>query len=88
MNYDDYKELLARDEEGPGPDRIIAEDFPDGWFVEDRPREDTALLCGPGGISGTHCICQRPNATRTEDWLPIARDLAQAVSATNTHSVQ
>lgn len=63
-------------------DRIIEDGFPDGWFVQDRLDENTALLIHktPGMWPGSACICLRPKAMRTEEWLPTARTIAFAMS--------
>ena len=75
----DVRDTLAAPDPAKGPDQILREGFPAGWFIEDRPAENTALLCGPGGgLSGTRCICQRPKAMKTQDWIPIAQALARA----------
>lgn len=63
-------------------DRAIREGFPKGWYVQDRLKEDRALLVCPsfGSLNGERCLCVRPRAISTEDWLPTARAIAAALS--------
>lgn len=61
-------------------DRIIREGFPEGWFVQDRSSGE-ALLCAPQITLGSTCICLRPGAITTNEWLPTARRIANALVA-------
>jgi hypothetical protein len=60
-------------------DRVIREGFPEGWFVQDRIKSGEALLCGPHITFGSTCICLRPGAITTDEWLPTARRIANAL---------
>lgn len=64
-------------------DRILKDGFPDGWFVQDRLDENVALLIRPvpGSWLGSVCLCLRPKAITTDDWLPTAREIAHSVAA-------
>jgi hypothetical protein len=64
-------------------DRILKEGFPDGWFVQDRLEENVALLVSPapGSFFGTYCLCLRPKAVSTDEWLPTARMIAQSIQS-------
>lgn len=62
-------------------DRIIKDGFPDGWYVQDRLDENTALLCRSRDLLGPSCICLRPRATATDDWLATARLIAKGFDA-------
>lgn len=66
-------------------DRIITEGFPEGWFVQDRIGENHALLCRKAdfSISGSICICTRPRAMKTDDWLLTAQIIAHGFEAEN-----
>ena len=58
-------------------DRILTEGFPPRWYVQDRLDEGTALLCRRTDMyPGNTCICLRPRAQPTDDWLPTARMIA------------
>ena len=61
-------------------DRIIDAGFPEDFFVQDRLDTDEALLCvkikSYIGIGGNRCICLRPKAITTDEWIPTARILA------------
>lgn len=59
-------------------DRIIKEGFPEGWYIQDRPGENIALLCRAreSVMGGPVCICLRPGAISTDRWLPTARLIA------------
>ncbi len=68
-------------------DRVIREGFPEGWFVQDRIRSGEALLCAPHITFGSTCICLRPGAITTDEWLPTARRIANAlVGASRTET--
>lgn len=59
-------------------DRLITDGFPARWYVQDRLDEGTALLCRETDMwPGNVCICVRPNAISTDDWLKTARRIAQ-----------
>jgi hypothetical protein len=60
-------------------DRVIREGFPEGWFVQDRIKSGEALLCCPHITFGSTCICLRPGAITTDEWLPTARRIANAL---------
>jgi hypothetical protein len=62
-------------------DRVIREGFPDGWFVQDRIKSGEALLCRPHMTFGATCVCLRPGAITTDEWLPTARRIANALAA-------
>ena len=62
-------------------DVIIKDGFPEGWFIQDRPSEGVALLCKPNWQFGSRCLCLRPGAIPTEDWVPEARAIAEAIVA-------
>ncbi len=64
-------------------DRDIREGFPEGWFVQDRIASGEALLCGPHITFGSTCICLRPRAITTDEWLPTARRIATALVETS-----
>lgn len=70
-------------------DRIIRDGFPDRWFVQDRLDEKVALLCTetPGMWPGSTCICLKPAAITTDEWLPIARQIARGYDARPPASV-
>lgn len=67
-------------------DRILREGFPEGWFVQDRLDDNVALLVrpAPGSFFGTYCLCLRPKAISTDDWLPTARMIAHSVHSMQT----
>ncbi|WP_027237830.1 hypothetical protein [Leisingera caerulea] len=66
-------------------DRIITDGLPEGWFIEDRICQNHALLCRKSdfAIGGMICICTRPRAMRTEDWLLTAQIIAHGFEAEN-----
>jgi len=66
-------------------DRIISDGFPDGWFIEDRPGAGEALLCRRSELAfgGVVCVCTRPRATPTEQWVLTAQIIAHGVEAEN-----
>ncbi|CAM3717628.1 MULTISPECIES: hypothetical protein [Phaeobacter] len=71
-------------------DRIIKDGFPDGWFIQDRICQNEALLCrrsdfSPGGIT---CICTRPRAMETDDWVLHAQIIAFGFEAENNRRIQ
>lgn len=66
-------------------DRIISEGFPEGWFVQDRPDERTAVLVAPPGLrdyaAGGKAVCLKPRLLSTDEWLPVARSIAAKLTA-------
>jgi hypothetical protein len=66
-------------------DRIITEGFPKGWFIQDRIDQNEALLCRESdfAIGGWTCICTRPRAMSTDDWLRTAQIIAHGFEAEN-----
>lgn len=66
--------------QAPAQDRIYSEGFPEGWFVEDRPGENTSLLCAPNSRFGAITICLRPSGVWLETWLVTARLMAHTLS--------
>ncbi len=64
-----------------GPDRVFTDGFPDGWFLEDRPGAGEALLCrrSERAFGGVVCVCLRPRATPTAQWVPTAQIIAHGV---------
>lgn len=66
-------------------DRYIREGFPPGWHVQDRLDDNTALLCRDDGaflgFPANRCICVRPQAISTDEWLPTARQIAARLCA-------
>lgn len=67
-------------------DRIISEGFPDGWFIQDRICQNQALLCRKSDFSftGSVCVCTRPRAMSTDDWILTAQIIAQGFEQENT----
>lgn len=63
----------------PDQDRILSDGFPDGWHVQDRPSEHTALLCAPSEMFGAQCVCLKPGAISTDNWLATAREIAHSM---------
>lgn len=65
-------------------DRFVTVGFPEGWAVEDRPSEKTAVLMAPsswqGIVSFGRAVCLRPACMTTEEWLPSARTIADKMS--------
>jgi hypothetical protein len=61
-------------------DRVIREGFPEGWFVQDRIKSGEALLCRPHFTFGSTCVCLRPGAITTDEWIPTARRIAAALA--------
>jgi hypothetical protein len=57
-------------------DRLITDGFPEGWKVQDRVDEGTALLCVKNWLGLSQCICLRPKLMSTDAWLPTARSIA------------
>jgi hypothetical protein len=61
-------------------DRIIDDGFPENFFIQDRLDTNEALLCVRTksyiGIGGPICLCLRPKAITTDEWIPTARILA------------
>lgn len=66
-------------------DVIITEGFPEGWFIQDRVAENEALLCRKSDFAygGCVCICVRPRATQTKDWIRIAHVIAAGFDVEN-----
>ena len=66
-------------------DRIIKDGFPDGWFIQDRICQNSALLCRRSDFAfgGFMCICLRPRAMRTDDWVLTAQIIAYGFEAEN-----
>ncbi len=58
-------------------DRLIKEGFPEGWYIQDRVGEGTALLCHKTWQGFSKCICLRPGAIKTDDWVPTAQAIAK-----------
>lgn len=67
--------MTANERPMSGPDRVLTDGFPDGWFLEDRPGAGEALLCRRSELAfgGVVCVCLRPRATPTEQWVLTAR---------------
>lgn len=65
------------------PDRIIRDGLPSGWMIQDRLRDNVALLCREAGFGFSRwvCICLRPRLMSTEAWLPIAARIARGFDA-------
>lgn len=85
MNEEQSLEEKIRKVVGPREfnDRILTEGFPDGWYVQDRLDDDVALLIQPlpGTFFGSGCLCLRPKAASTDEWLPTARLIAAAIQS-------
>lgn len=67
-------------------DRIIKDGFPDGWFIQDRICQNQALLCRKSIFSvlgGSLCICARPRAMSTDDWILTAQIIAHGFEREN-----
>lgn len=66
-------------------DRIITDGLPDGWGIQDRLDEGCALLIRktPGIWPGSTCICLKPAAITTDEWLSVARRIALGFDAQN-----
>ena len=67
-------------------DRIIKDGFPDGWYIQDRICQDQALLCRWSvfsSIGGSICICTRPRAMSTDDWILTAQIIAHGFDVEN-----
>lgn len=62
-------------------DEVHSEGFPDGWIVQDRLDEGVTLLCKRVGwpVPAYVCICLRPKSISTQDWLPVARKIAEGL---------
>lgn len=72
-------------------DRIIKEGFPDMWYVQDRVDDNEALLCRQSDFAlfgGGICICTRPRAISTDEWLKTARLLAEGFDIANSPDPQ
>lgn len=77
--------MTANERPMSGPDRVLTDGFPDGWFLEDRPGAGEALLCRRSELAfgGVVCVCLRPRATPTEQWVLTAQIIAHGVEAEN-----
>lgn len=66
-------------------DRIITEGFPKDWYIQDRLDDNVALLCRKSIFSfgGSICICLRPKAITTDEWLPYAKLIAEGFDIAN-----
>lgn len=66
-------------------DRIIKDGFPEGWHVQDRLNSNEALLVRKSDFAfgGTLCICTRPRAMTTDEWLTTAQMIAHGFVAEN-----
>jgi hypothetical protein len=64
-------------------DRIIRDGFPPKWFVQDRLDSNEALLLRRSDFAfgGSVCICTRPRAIPTDEWLTLARIIAHGFDA-------
>lgn len=71
-------------------DRIIDEGFPQGWFIQDRICQNEALLCRRSDFSifGSVCICTRPRAMHTDDWVATAQIIAIGFEAENDRRIE
>ncbi len=67
-------------------DRIISDGFPEGWFLEDRPGQGEALLCRRSELAfgGVVCVCIRPRATPTAQWILTAQIIAHGAEASSS----
>lgn len=85
-------DALVEVEDSVAPDggnRVITDGFPKGWFVEDRPGDNTAVLVAPnhsdsGEIAG-NAICMRPPLVSTEEWLAVAWRIAREMDPKASH---
>jgi len=70
----------------PYNDRIISDGFPAGWYIQDRLDTNEALLCRKSDFAfgGSVCICLRPRAMDTDEWMGQARMIAAGFEAQNT----
>jgi hypothetical protein len=67
-------------------DKIITDGFPAGWFIQDRICQNEALLCRKSDfspVSRSICICTRPRAMDTADWILTAQIIAFGFEAEN-----
>jgi hypothetical protein len=63
-------------------DRILSDGFPERYYIQDRICQDQALLCVRRDFGmGSLCLCTRPRAMSTDDWLDCARMLAHGFEA-------
>jgi hypothetical protein len=67
-------------------DRIITDGLPDGWYIQDRICQNAALLLRRTdfGLFGWTCICTRPRAMSTDDWILTAQIIAHGFERENT----
>jgi hypothetical protein len=77
--------MIGNEPHMSGPDRVLTDGFPDGWFLEDRPGAGEALLCRRSELAfgGVVCVCLRPRATPTAQWVLTAQIIAHGVEAEN-----
>jgi hypothetical protein len=73
-------------------DRYITDGFPEGWHVQDRLDDNTALLCRTGnaqfGLALNVCVCVRPRAISTDEWIPTAMRLAHGYARADLHRAE
>lgn len=71
-------------------DRIITDGFPDGWFIQDRICQNEALLCRKSDFAfgSFRCICTRPRAMDTDEWLLTAQIIAFGCEAENNRRAE
>lgn len=67
---------------------IHDEGFPDGWFVEEHSETHSVHLYADywRGPHSRVSICQKPRSITVTDWLPIAKEIAQNLSGTQTNA--
>lgn len=70
-------------------DRIISEGFPEGWYIQDRICQNEALLCRKSDFAfgGSVCICTRPRAMPTDEWVRTAQIIAHGFDAENDRRI-
>ncbi len=71
-------------------DRILEDGFPKGWYVEDRLDSNEALLIRKSDFAfgGALCICTRPRAMPTDEWVPTAQIIAHGFEAENNRRIE
>lgn len=63
-------------------DRIISDGFPAEWFIQDRIGSNEALLIRETGVyPGSRCVCVKPRAITTHEWLTTAKSIAVAMDS-------
>lgn len=74
----------------PFNDRIIKDGFPEGWYVQDRLDSNEALLVRKSAFAfgGSLCICTRPRAMPTDEWLTTAQIIAHGFDAENNKRIE